>query len=98
MKQGDFLQEKLDNFKNHIKTCLKPVELRSKKVHENIEFILKFSLDDWLEFASKHLVPYQDDLDSATKEIIELYDLDVNEEQKHKIKRYLELFIDCLTK
>jgi hypothetical protein len=94
---GEWLRGKLNNFKAHIQQHLRPEAEWTADTRRNVEYVMGMDLDDWLAFASKHLLRYRDDPSAATSEICELYGLEcAPPEAKHKITRYVELFIEVL--
>lgn len=98
MKNAEWLNEKLTNFKQHIKSNLSPQEEWTPEIRKNVEYVMDMSLDDWLQFASKHLMRFRANPSEATDEICELYGLqDADTEVKNKITRYVELFIEVLS-
>lgn len=98
MKNADWLNEKLSNFKEHIKSNLSPKEEWTPEIHKNVEYVMDMSLDDWLQFSSKHLMRFRANPCEATDEICSLYGLETaDSEVKYKITRYVELFIEVLS-
>ena len=98
MKNDEWLNEKLANFKSHIQTNLRPQHQWTPEIKKNVDYVMGLSLDDWLQFASKHLIQFKETPSDATAEICELYGLEqTSEDVKDKITRYIELFIEVLS-
>lgn len=98
MKNEEWLNDKLSNFKSLIQSNLKPIEEQSDDTKKNVDYVMSMTLDDWLSFASKHLMKFKNNPQDATTDICEMYGInDVSQEVKDKITRYIELFIEVLS-
>ena len=98
MKNEQWLNEKLSNFTSFIQSNLKPIEDQSEDTKDNVNYVMSMSLDDWLSFASKHLMKFKNTPQDATTDICEMYGIsDASQEVKDKITRYIELFIEVLS-
>jgi hypothetical protein len=98
MKNEEWLNEKLVNFKSHIHENLRPPVDWTPEIKKNVDYVMNMSLDDWLKFASNHLMRFKETPSEATAEICEMYGLEnTSEDVKDKITRYIELFIEVLS-
>jgi putative sterol carrier protein len=66
MKNEQWLNEKLSNFKSFIQSNLQPIEEQSDDTKKNVEYVMSMSLDDWLSFASKHLMKFKNNPQRST--------------------------------
>lgn len=66
MKNEEWLNEKLVNFKSHIHENLRPPVDWTPEIKKNVDYVMNMSLDDWLKFASNHLMRFKGSWDNQS--------------------------------
>lgn len=82
----EFLQEKLDNFKQFIE--------ENAKNQDQIKAYKKMGLTKLIIMAKAFMIPFKNDMDTMVNKIIERAEID--EEHRDKVQQYLECFIETL--
>lgn len=97
MNKKEFLKEKLTNFSTFVKSA---VNLNNKMRNDLIK-LTEISVEEFTSVVMTHIVPHKDKVDAYVDKMLEEYGVnksDVKTEDFNKLKRYIEMFIDIVTK
>lgn len=89
---GEILAEKKNNFYKFLSS----LEVNNINFNNFLIKLESISIDEFIYYISTQLINHKDNLDNYVQLNIEEYNIDINEEQKDKFKRYIDLFISLV--